>query len=217
MFSTRLEPQVMAALKAAAEKWPGGNVSTLAERLIHDGLREREEAQRDPAIKALLFMIAQLAERVSGAFYMPDKEARSRILPEWRTHPFRFKAFKLLVQKLLDSLEEPAGEIKPLFSEEAVRFSFESMGMPAEDIDGLVREDMRRTKTPEAFAATIFGALWAQANRGDAPLHEIERKLFQTSIGKSAEREYYALPGARRDLELKKHDVKSKKSRKSKS
>lgn len=201
MFSTRLEPDVMAALKAAAQTWPGGNVSTFTERLITDGLRERDEAARDRALRALNFMIGQLAERASGEFYIPV-EKRSKSQP-WRTNLFRFRAFKLLVKKLLDALQEPAGEIGPLHSEEETRAAMGEWGLSPEDAERFAREMIENTKTPEAFASEEFANFWLLTTR-KTPLNEAEREIFQSPIGESALREHYSLPRARADLDLPK-------------
>src|SRR6478735_6366005 len=107
MFSTRLEPEVLAALKAGAETWPGKNISTFAEYLIDTGLHEREEARRDPALKALLFLIANLAERFSGVRFVSEAGVRLEKPTQWRTDLFYFRAFRFAIQRLLDTLEEP--------------------------------------------------------------------------------------------------------------
>src|SRR5512139_1353371 len=93
MFSTRLEPEVAARLKAAATKWPGKNVSALTERLISDGLRELEDRTRDPTLRALNYWIGQLAEHISGGFYVPSGMGRAESLTAWRTDLYRFRAF----------------------------------------------------------------------------------------------------------------------------
>ena len=80
MFSLRLDPSVLANLKAAAKKWPGKKVSTFTEYLIDRGLREREEEDRDPALRALLYLIGQLADYLTGAQGWSDEWLKSR----WR-------------------------------------------------------------------------------------------------------------------------------------
>jgi hypothetical protein len=211
MFSTRLEPQVLAQLKAAAADWPGGNVSAFTEFLINRALRERDEEKRDPALKALLYFIAQLAEHISGAAYLAPNEGRSEFLAAWRTDLFRFRAFKLAVRKLLDALEEPPGqEIKP----KEGKLSFSTIitlpddyltlkkQLSPEDFGSMLDRLFEEGMTPENFATSAFDSFWRQANKIAPRLpREVEQAVF--AYNKALEREFYALPKALRDLKLK--------------
>jgi hypothetical protein len=193
MFSTRLEPHVMAAIKAGAKTWPGKNISAFVEALIVEGLRLRNEAERDPALRALLYLIGKLAERVSGGSYRPET------LHEWRTDPFAFRTFKYAVKQLLDALEEPPGDpINPISKE-----VFDEFGVSPE-FSNLLLEARR---TPENYGAFIFAELWSLANR-ETPLSTKERELMRQFpfINRAWMDEFYGLPRARRDLQLKKGD-----------
>ena len=44
--------------------------------------RQRDE-ERDPALQALLLLIARLAEVITGGEYIPDKDLRSDVRSEW--------------------------------------------------------------------------------------------------------------------------------------
>ena len=201
MFSTRLEPHVMAALKEAAASWPGGNVSAFTEYLIERGLRERSERERDPALRGLLFMIAQLAERVSGGQYTPDADVRSYFQQEWRTDLFKFRAFKFAIGKLLDALEEPPGEIRPAMTEEQAKDANKFFGTSPEFMKLMVEI----YKSPESLGAHQFANLWTQVVKSDLPFTEAERKMMLKDpiFGRVMEREYYGFQRARKALELR--------------
>jgi len=70
-------------------------------------IRERNEA-RDPALRALYYLLAEVSEAVTFPF--PARPADLR--PLWRSDPFFFQAFRLAVGQLLDELK-PTGEVKP--------------------------------------------------------------------------------------------------------
>jgi hypothetical protein len=202
MFSTRLEPEVLAQLKASAADWPGENVSAFTEFLINRGLAEREKQKRDQALRALLYCIAQLAERCGG---IPTVKARWN----WRTDPFLFRAFKLAVRKFLDALEEPSGEIKPPWasmlydSPEKLEIASTRTSSP-ELFKYIVNQMMEDSKSPENYATYAFTEVWRQANNPAPEPDEYERAIFQAlPFGKALEREFYGLPKALRDLELK--------------
>jgi hypothetical protein len=142
----RVEPHILAALKAGAKKAPGKNVSTFAEYLIDKGLRQRAEEKRDPALKELLFFIGQIAQWASGRWVLIEKEEQDRIPAFWRTDQFSYRAFKFAVRRLLDLLKEPP-ENDPLAIEGRERFR-EALGISAAEM------------SPERFGETILYALW---------------------------------------------------------
>jgi hypothetical protein len=219
MFSTRLEPHVMAALKAGAEKWGAGkNVSAFTERLISDGLQDLEYKARDPALRGLIYFIAQLAEKISGPVVLRRLSKEFQSTSEayyggatnasdlWRTDPFHFIAFKVAVKKLLDALEEPPGEIRspiPGAERQKARFGTDELG-----------ERMRKgLSTPEEYGAFNFELLWEQSQRS-SPFSDFERKLYRGGFGEAFLRTLYTLPRALRDLELKPKTTKPQRGRK---
>ena len=170
-----LEPEVMAALKVAAQSWPGKNVSTFTEYLINKGLRERDEARRDPALQGLLFLIATLAERIGGANYAPRKELRPKLQRLWRQDLLYFNAFKLAVQELLDALEKPPGTLP---TDEEIKSGFE---------------------TPELVASSVFREFWRDAHDTDEKIIELKRQIMSIISPQAAEmvdREFLAIPRA---------------------
>jgi len=201
MFSTRLEPEVMAALRAGAQSWPGQNISTFAEYLIHKGLRDRDEAERDPALRGLLLLIARLAEQIAGGELMPDKNVRSELQKQWRTDLFQFRAFKFAVKKLLDTLEEPPETITAQEREKYAREAAKKFGNAPE----FTRLFVETQKSPEAMGAWAFGNFWKGFTHSDLPFTENERIMMNKHpvLGRAMEREYYDFQKARKALELK--------------
>jgi hypothetical protein len=199
MFSTRLEPSVMAALKAAAEQWPGKNMSTLTEVLINRGLRELEDKRRDPALQGLLYLIAELAERLTNARFIPDNAVRSIMQKHWRTEPFRFRAFKLAVAKLLNALEEPPDSGLSPYSKEEVKEAQKIFGASPE----LTKRMLEKYQTPENLASVEFARVWELAHR-DSPLTEAEMAVGRKHpyLGRILEQEFHALPNAWNALKL---------------
>src|SRR5262249_49197238 len=104
-FSTRIQPQTRKALEKEA-KAAGQSISQLAERLLITGLAERRERDKDRAMRALCFLITQLAHHIVGPHVR--KEGSEVAVFDWRSDPFFYRAFKLSVGQLLDALEPPA-------------------------------------------------------------------------------------------------------------
>lgn len=187
MFSTRLEPQVMAALKAAAETWPGKNVSILAERLINDGLRRRNEAERDPSLQALLFFIGQLAEHISGGIYEADKGRAAEKTATWRTDLFKFRAFKVAIGMLLSAIPEPPSTMTDEQRMQAITETAEQFDASPEVLQLMINT----YKSPEAYGASTFVNIWARAPS------DREREIAEIAdenprYGKIAESEFAA-------------------------
>jgi hypothetical protein len=212
MFSLRLDPSVLANLRAAAKKWPGKKVSTFTEYLIDRALREREEEERDPALRALLYLIGQMADHITGAFDGYDEI----LSPSWRHSLFQFRAFKCAVHKLLDGLEEPPG---PLWKVEDVVEHLEKSGRP---IHPDILEDYLKTfKSPEARGASLLASFYFY-EQSPRPLSEWQRAEMRKvpAYRSIMERRVYGIPQALKALELQKEtqppkrrdDGKSKKT-----
>jgi hypothetical protein len=103
-LTIRIPDDMRERLESEAEK---RNDSVAAVLLWHlrQSFNHETDKQRDPAMRALCFVIAQLANDVVGM--------HSHGKPEfsWRFDPFFFRAFKIAVAKILDALE-PKGEIR---------------------------------------------------------------------------------------------------------
>jgi hypothetical protein len=163
--------------------------------------RERDK-QRDPALQGLLFMIAQLAERISGGQYTADAYFRSLEQREWRTDLFKFRAFKFAVGKLLDALEEPPAPEFTLTKEDRERIEKESAEKFGPEITKLIIENR---ESPENLAAFEFKNLWSAVVMSKYPFTEEERRMMHKHpiLRQVMEREYYGFQRARKALELK--------------
>jgi hypothetical protein len=88
-------------LEAAAQDSRRSVSQELLVRLNNSFGRDRDK-DRDPAVRAICFLIAELARHLSWA---SRKEA-------WYRNPFVFRAFKIGVARLLDQIE-PVGKLEP--------------------------------------------------------------------------------------------------------
>lgn len=197
MMTVRMPNDLRDELERSAKKKGWSLTQELLWRM-RDSFNQEHDKRRDPALRALTFVIAQLAERVSGGMYAAHEETRRNQSKEWKTDPFRFSAFKFAVGRLLDELRPP-GEIRSLVDEENSKEAAEYFGM-TDELAKLLEETH---KTPEAYGAFAFRALWAQLKRA-TPLTQQEREMSRRypHFGEVIEREFYGFASARRDLQL---------------
>jgi hypothetical protein len=188
----------------AAEASGGASVSErLLWHLRRDINRKREE-ERDPALQALLLLIAKLAEFMTGARFL-SKDARAEAQSAWRTNLFFFRAFKFAVKKLLDALEEPPASSSIVSEEERDQFrrqTAEKFGLTSEFLKPFL--EIRRS--PEALGAHAFTSLWTGFTLlPQITFSEAERRIMREDpiLGRAMEREYYDFQKARKALELK--------------
>ena len=189
-FSTRITAETRRALEAAAKE-TGQSISQVAERLIKGGLAEMRAANRDPAMRALCFLIAQLADHIVGPKAI-EGETEYPVY-NWRADPFFYRAFKIAVGQLLDALEPP-GPIKA--------YEVTASG----DVDASLRRYLETFKTPEARAqASVDYILLAfrAMPRASGETKEALRKLVVESGFPQLVREFYGMPDAARDLAVK--------------
>jgi hypothetical protein len=149
-FNVRMPPWLRAQLQAAAKRGGRSMSQELISRLASSFSREREDA-RDPAMRALCYLIADTASSVSGLVRIED----GKPVHDWRTNPFMFEAFKLAVGYLLDALR-PKGEI---------RLPFEELPMgPLNAFHPEYSEALRvlaeSYATPEARGRIAFATVW---------------------------------------------------------
>lgn len=150
-ISIRMPADMRTQLQKAANA-NGRSVSQELLRRVQEGFHSERDRDRDPAMRALCFLIAQLACEVSG-FITEDGTP----VYDWRTTPFFFRAFKLAVGQLLDAIE-PKGEIcAPAFVEDteanylsvSLFTSFQSPEARASVAAETVLRLLHRTKFPE--------------------------------------------------------------------
>jgi hypothetical protein len=193
-FSTRITPETRAALEREASA-TGQSISQVAERLLWVGIAERRRRAKARPLRALCFVIEQIALDVGSDRYLDPGQYSDRhqaaaveeILNEWRTEPFRFRAFEIAVAKVLNALR-PKGEMKPPYSNNVIE-RFE-----------LLKEIF---KSPESLAEFAATNVWIRLNRTN-PLSQRERELMRRYeyVGEIMLEEFYGMADARRDLAL---------------
>jgi hypothetical protein len=192
-FSTRITKETRSALEREASA-TGQSISQVAERLIRAGLTSSRD--RDPAMRALCFLIAQLAGHIVGPKLMELEGSKSEIpLYSWRSSPFFYRAFKIAIGQLLDALE-PRGPIR----------QYDRIGTTEAELDPSMKRYVESFKTPEAraeysvdYILTAFRSVphWTEAER------EEQRKFVSDAGNPTLIREFYAMPDAARDLAIK--------------
>jgi hypothetical protein len=152
-LSSTLTIRIPDDMRRQLEEEASARNESLAQRLmwhLRQSFNREQEKERDPALQALLFLIAQLVEHMTVAILEPHKDVRSLSRSRWRKDLFLFRAFKIAVGKLLDAMEEPPGPLRPL--------------PPVEHPPDLnpkldkLFEEVR--KSPEAFADWHFSTIW---------------------------------------------------------
>jgi hypothetical protein len=168
-----------AAIKRRPKKW------SLSQELLHrlrlSFNRDRDEA-RDPAMRALYFLIGEVAKQVSWPPFVVSAGA----LPAWRSNPFLFMAFKLAVSKLLDSLK-PTGEIES----------------PLINPDSIGDFMLRIYESPETLSDYVASNVWTTLHRTITPseIEELGRKFPE--IRDTWGEELYGMLDAQRGLGIK--------------
>jgi hypothetical protein len=186
-LTVRMPDDMRARLDAAARKKGWSLSQQLLWRLRVSFEKENHADHRDPATRALCFLIAETAQRVHIG-----------IPVEWHRNPFLFRAFKLAVASLLDALA-PAGAVEsplPEFSKVLEPRELQLIG--------------DRWKTPETAAAeaaklTLTSLLLPAHDVEDVKtrlrgLNFPERPNLSEELIKEFEREFYVMANARRDL-----------------
>ena len=148
---------------------------------LHD---EHEEERRDPALRALCFLIERLTHHIVGP-----------VPAHWRSDLFLYRAFKIAVHQLLDALEPPGPGMRWVLRGKH----------PDANADAYMQRYIASFDSPEARAThsadLILSELrnipsWSPRRR------EQERKLLETLPPYYAI-SFYGMPDAARDLALK--------------
>jgi len=202
-LTVRMPNDVRAELEAAARRRNRNLTDELIGRIRVSFAREHEQ-RRDPATRALLFLISQLAEQV---------HLNSPI--EWHQNPFMFRAFKLAVARLLDALE-PSGKIQPPYEDVGRAFLEVARGAKEKPAPVLVQSQwfVDQYQTPEKTAAVVADSILRLFLGGSStlnehvpylrdlaakhPENEIYKGLFDNLL-----RDRYRMSDARRALQLK--------------
>ena len=103
-LTVRIPDDQRAELEAAARKRGRNLTDELLGRLRASFAREREQ-KRDPAMRAIGFLIAATAEEI---------HKQQSLSKDWQRNPFIFRAFRYAVAKLLEALDPPGEAKSPL-------------------------------------------------------------------------------------------------------
>jgi hypothetical protein len=112
-FSVRMPDDMRAQLEAEAQK----HGRTLTQEMLQRLRRSLREDDRDPAMRAMFYILSQVAEKV-GSDVLDIPRRRGLLARPWTRDPFVFKAFRLAVEKVLAALE-PSGELRSPYRSEA--------------------------------------------------------------------------------------------------
>jgi len=194
-LSLRMPADMRDELETAA-KASGKSVSQELLRRLQDTFHRDRDKTRDPAMRALCFIIAETAQQIAGL-----NDSTDRAL-EWRTNPFYFRAFKIAVGKLLDALE-PKGEIEPPFE---MQFDI------AEEAEALEYDFLKSFRDPESRGAYAATSIWASLR--NSTLHsreedEATKKRLRDRSEAAYVRELYGMPSAARDLQIEREGDKA--------
>ncbi len=102
-LSIRMPADLRKELEAAARD-SGKSVTQELLRRLNDSFQRDRDKNRDPASRALCYLLAELIEIVSQNTFEEPKQS------EWRNNPFAFRVIKLAFNRALDALE-PKGEM----------------------------------------------------------------------------------------------------------
>ena len=186
-LSLRMPAEMREQLESSASD-NGRSVSQEVLRRIQESFHRDRDRARDPAMRALCFLIAQLAGEVAG-----PTDTQGRPYFDWRNDRFFFRAFKLAVAKVLDALE-PSCEIRsPIGVFDNLR----------KDEEGIRLFEMFKAtyETPEARADTSARTLMSSLMQSDFDTYYFN-EVAPNHKAKGL-REFYGLIDARRDLQLK--------------
>jgi hypothetical protein len=214
LFAVRMPEDLREQLESAATKNRRSASQELLRRL-YDSFGINRDKDRDPATRALCFLISEIAEKIRWAS------------PQWHGDPFFFKAFKIGVAKLLDEIE-PKGKIQPPPMKKIVdEIRKQPISKTLAGIDSQWADELVRTwQTPKTIAdkavketvSDLYRVVALRAKSYLASLLNSEDKIAR-GVGErslaQAERTQYGMADVRRDLELVKPETK--RSSKSKS
>jgi len=190
LLTIRMPADLRAALEAGAQR----RESTLTQDLLRRLRASLRDEGRDPPVRALCFLIAQLAEHIIGPTLMGRKDDAEVVvrLYDWRNDRFFFRALKIAVGRLLDELEPP-GPIEP-----------REITFKETHPDPSMRRWVASYKTPEARAEYSVDYLLTalrEAPHLTALQHEEQARL--AAMYTPLMREFYGMQDAARDLAVK--------------
>lgn len=197
--TVRMPDDVRADLEVAIARRPGRTLTDELVGRLRRSFSSERDAERNPGIRAICFLIAELAGRISSH-------------PEWHQDRATFEVFKLATAKLLTAIE-PKGE-----TSKVSKYLSETLKLLYEDFS-----KTPRSKTPSAMAdfavqmilfklfddepaedweAAFRAGPWIQVEDGKEVPAPPEALAFGRKLNVGAQRYTYAISDVRRDLKL---------------
>src|SRR6516164_3308099 len=157
---------------------------------LNQSLSREQERGRDPAMRALLFLIGELAENII---------AGSDFRMKWHKNPFLFQALKLGTTKVLDAIAPP-GEIESPYKVPKVSEAFANCHRTPED----AAESSAFYVLSRLYDPRLLTRLFA----GDISRLRAEPDKYPDGMLDEVEREYYGMSAALRDLGIEVEEPK---------
>jgi hypothetical protein len=196
-LTIRMPDDLRAELEAAARKRGHNLTDELLWRLRLSFAKEREQ-RRDPAMRALTFLIGELAENIHLGLRI--------FRMKWHKNPFMFQALKLGTTKMLDAIAPP-GEIESPYKDMP-----KASGKSADSINRSLQNIANRLRTPEDAAQeaadTVLRQLFDTRLRAEnvstirAVVDRFPDEPFYRMIADEIERGHYGMSAVLRDLEI---------------
>jgi hypothetical protein len=192
-LTIRISTDLRAQLETAAKK-KGRSLSQEMQARLWKSLGKDPKDHNDPAtraMRALCFLFSETADKVHFG-----------LVPEWSQNRFLFRAFKLAVEKVLDTIE-PIGEIKSPLREVSEKIPPRNLQLISD------RWTSPETAAEKAAEGTIDSLFLPAALKDNvqAKLRELnfpERPDISDELIKEFQREFYNMLDARRDLGIDK-------------
>jgi hypothetical protein len=186
-LTIRIPEDTRTQLEAAARR----NRKTLSDELLwrlrSSFSRERDE-RRDPAMRGLCHLIAELAHHVVG-IHAAEGISRYEVW-DWRSDAFFYRAFKVAVIRLLDALE-PTGPIK----------AHDIVVAKGIELDSFTKRYIGTFKRPETRAEQAVDFILAALRTAPRMTEEELKQLEATHP--SIVYPFYGITDAARDLAVK--------------
>jgi hypothetical protein len=196
-LTVRMPNEMRTQLDRAAGKSGRSLAQELLWRLRLSFQRDSEK-EREPAMRALCFIIAETARQIEGVHLTSGEKEAS--LYHWRTDPFFYKAFRLAVGMILDALSPPGELVKPGITPKDQ--------VPEDEDRPAVDRWLKSYETPDARAAYVADAVLNSLRTAPAmsksEREEQQQMLASFNVPPAFWREFYGMPNAARDLQLEK-------------
>jgi hypothetical protein len=205
VFTTRITPDTRASIEAEAKR-SGQSISQVAERLLMAGLESKKRSDNYRSLRAFCFLVESLGKDASSLGLLGiERDALARMQENWRTSPFRYRAFRLAVNQLLDLLQ-PQGKMEsPLLAVDPVLERLKSADTP--DYPGLAAATFKifqeMLSSPEKLAEFMFQDLLRGLSHPQHRDYLLKEFPKGSEIAAAIRGEAYGLEDARNDLNLR--------------